>query len=132
MQWLYLPYLHLQVKIMDSMHYWPFAWEYSIWNTAVTPLQFWTADLKPHILSNAIERVYTSFFHSNSTQQIWNLPEEILFGHFVTTLNDTFEKELAQEDVGYDSGSESLNIPTPLRRAPQIYHVFTSEQNAVH
>ena len=49
------------------MHYWPFAWEYSIWNATVTALQFWIADL----------------------------PEEILFGHF--------EKELTQEDEGYES-----------------------------
>ena len=47
------------------MHYWPFPWEYSIWNTAVAALQFWKADLKPHIPRNAIEWVYTAFFHSN-------------------------------------------------------------------
>ena len=93
---------------MDAMHYWPFAWEYSIWNTTDTALQFWTADLKPHILSNAIEWVYTAFFYSNSTQQLQNLPEEILFSCFVTTLNDTFDKELAHEDEGYKSGSENL------------------------
>ena len=42
-------------------------------------------------------------------------------------LNDTFERELAQEDEGYESGSKSLSIPTPLRRAPQIYYVSMSE-----
>ena len=26
---------------MDASDYWLFAWEYSIWNTAVTVLQFW-------------------------------------------------------------------------------------------
>ena len=118
-QWLCSLYLHLQVSIMGAMHYWPFAWEYSIWNATVTALQFWTADLKPHVLSNAIEWVYTAFLHSHSTQQ---LPEEILFNHFMTTLNDTFEIKLTQEDEGYDSRSESLNIPTPLRRAPWKYH----------
>ena len=61
-------------------------------------LHFWTADLEPHILSNAIEWVYTAFFCSNSAQQLWNLPEEILFSHFMTTLNDTFEIKLTQED----------------------------------
>ena len=50
-----------------------------------------------------------------------------IFGHFMTTLNDTFERELAQEDEGYESRSESLSIPTPLRRAPQIYHISMSE-----
>ena len=45
----------------------------------------------------------------------------------MTTLNDTFERELIQKDKGYESGSESLSIPTPLRKAPWKYHVFTSE-----
>ena len=40
---------------MDATHYWPFAREYSIWNATVTAVQFWMADLKPHILSNVIE-----------------------------------------------------------------------------
>ena len=105
---------------MDTTNYWPFAREYSIWNATVRALQFWTADLKPHILSNAIECVYTAFFCSNSAQQLWNLPEE-------TTLNDTFERELTQEDKGYESRSKSLSIPTPHRRAPWIYHIFMTE-----
>ena len=29
----------------------------------------------------------------------------------MTTLNDTFERELTQEDEVYESGSESLSIP---------------------
>ena len=40
---------------MDATHYWLFAREYSIWNAAVTALQFWMADLNPQTLSNAIE-----------------------------------------------------------------------------
>ena len=76
------------------MYYWPFAQEYSIWKATVPSLQFWTANLNQHILSTAIEQVYTAFFHSNSTQQLQNLPEEALFGHFLTTLNNTFEIEL--------------------------------------
>ena len=116
-----------QDYIMDATLYWPLAREYSIWNATVTALQFWMADLKPHILSDAIEWVYTAFFHSNSAQQLWNQPEEILFGHFVTTLNDAFEWELTQEDEGYESGSESLNIPTLLWRAPCQYHISANE-----
>ena len=37
------------------------------------------------------------------------------------------KEELTQEDEGYESGSESLSIPTPLRRAPQIYHISMNE-----
>ena len=112
---------------MDVTHYWPLAKEYSIWNVAVAASQFWMADLKSHILSDAIEWVYTAFFCSPSTQQLQNLPEEVLFSCFLTTLNDTFERELTQEDEGYESGSERLSIPTLLRRASRIYHVSTNE-----
>ena len=45
----------------------------------------------------------------------------------MTTLNDTFERELAQEDEGYASGSDGLSIPTPLRRASRIYHISTNK-----
>ena len=49
--------------------------------------------------------------------------DEILFGHFVTTLNAAYEQKLALEDEGYESSSENYNIPTPLRRVPKIYHI---------
>ena len=112
---------------MDATHYWPFAREYSIWNTPVTALQFWMADLEPQALSNAVEWVYTAFFCSTSAQQLRSISEEVLFGCFVTTLYDAFEWKLALEDEGYDSGNESLNIPTPLHRTPCLYHISTSE-----
>ena len=51
----------------------------------------------------------------------------ILFCLFVATLYDTFKRELAQEEKGYESRSKSLSIPTPLRRAPWIFHASTSE-----
>ena len=52
---------------MDASQYWLFACDYSIWNAAVTALQFWTADFEPHILSNAIDQVCTAFFYSDYT-----------------------------------------------------------------
>ena len=76
---------------MDATEYWPSAREYSIWNAAVAALQFWMADLDPQMLSNATERVYTAFFCSDSTQHLRNISEEILYSHFMTTLNDTFK-----------------------------------------
>ena len=107
---------HLQASTMDALQYWPFAHEYSIWNATVRALQFWMADLEPHIFSNARDWVHTAFFYSDTTQQIHNIPEKILFGHFVTTLNATFETDLAQEDEGYESGSVSINSHMPLHR----------------
>ena len=112
---------------MDATHYWLFAREYSIWNAAVAALQFWMADLNLQTLSNAIEWVYTAFFCSNSVQHLRSISEEILFGHFMTTLNDAFKWELALEDGGYESGSESLSIPTTLQRTPHLYHILASE-----
>ena len=117
----------LHISTMDALKYWPFAWEFSIWNARVTAPQFWTAALKPHILSNAIAQVYADFFYSDHTQQIQNLPEEILFGCFMTTLNDVLETELTQEDEGYESGSENFNILFPLSRALRIYHISMVE-----
>ena len=125
--WLHLTHIHFKVNIMDATHYWPFAGQYSVWNTTVAALQFWRADLEPHILRITIELVYTAFFCSDSSQQLQNLPEDIPFSLFVTTLNNTFETELPQEDEGYESGSKSLNIYTPLRRAPRWYHVLKRE-----
>ena len=125
---MYSFHLHLQASTMDTSQYLPFACEYSIWNATVIALQFWTADLKPHILSNIIDQVYTAFFYADYTQQMWNLPEETLFSCFVTTLNNAFETEIAQEDEGYESRSESFNIP--LRRAPRVYHVSTMEESS--
>ena len=103
---------------MDATHYWPFAREYSIWNAAVTALQFWMADHGPPGLSNAIEWVDTTFFCSDSAQHLRYISEEILFSCFNTTLNDAFKWELAVEDGGCKCGSESLSIPTPLCQTP--------------
>ena len=108
---------------MDALQHWTFAWEYSILNATVPALHFWMEDLKPHVLSHTIDQVCKAFFYGNHTQQVQNLPEEILFGHFVTTLNDAFEVELAQEDECYESGSENFCNPTPLCRTLRVYHV---------
>ena len=53
--------------------------------------------------------------------------DEILFGHFMTTLNTTFESKLALEDEGYESGSENFNIPTPLRQTSKTHHISSVE-----
>ena len=53
--------------------------------------------------------------------------DEILFGYFMTTLDTTFERKLALEDKGYESGNENFNIPTPLRRTSKIHHVSSVE-----
>ena len=100
---------------MDPVDYWPMAREYSIWNTAIAALQFGTADLEAHMLSSTIEQVYNAFFYSISTHLLHQQSNEILFGHYMTTLNAAFKSKLALEDEGYESDSENFNIPTPFR-----------------
>ena len=99
---------------MNIMDYWLISREYSVWNAAVTALQFCTVDLKAHILSSTIDQVFNAFFYSTSTHMLHQQSDEMLFGHFVTTLNATFESKLAFKDEGYESCSENFNIPTPL------------------
>ena len=77
---------------MNAMDYCPMAREYSVWNTAVATLQFWTADCDAHILSGTIDKVFNAFFYSTSTHLFHQQSDEILFGHFMTTLNVTFGK----------------------------------------
>ena len=45
----------------------------------------------------------------------------------MTVLNAAFESKLTLEDDGYESGSETFNIPTPLRWTPRIHHVSSDE-----
>ena len=100
-----------------------------IWNTAIASLQFWTEDLDPVTLGIATEEVYSTFFYSTSTYTLHQQPDEILFGCFLTTLNAAFEQQLALADKGYESGSDTINLHTPLRKMPRIHHV-SSTKNA--
>ena len=97
---------------MNVTDYWPLASEYSIWNAAVVALQFWTANRKALVLSSTIEQVYNAFFYTTSMHLLFQQSEEVLFGHFVTMPNATFESKLTLEDKEYESGSENFNIPT--------------------
>ena len=105
---------------MDPVNYWLMAREYSVWNATIAVLQFWTADLKAHILNSAIEEVYNTFVYSTSTYMLCQQPDEVLFSCFVTTLNAAFESKLTFEDEGYDSGSKNFNIPTHLEDSPHL------------
>ena len=77
---------------MDITDYWLMAREYSIWSTAVASLQFWTADLDTVTLGTTIGEVYSAFFYTTSTYTLCQQSDEILFGHFITTLNAAFEQ----------------------------------------
>ena len=112
---------------MDPVDYWLMAREYSVWDAAIAALQFWTANLEAHMPSNTIEQVYNTFFLLHIYNLLWQQSDEILFHHFVTTLNAAFESKLALEDKGYESGSKHFNIPTLLRRTSKIHHISSVE-----
>ena len=112
---------------MDTADYWLMAREYSIWNTAIASLQSWTADLDPVTLGRATQQVYTTFFYSLSSHTLCQHSDEILFGCFVITLNAAFDQQLSQADEGYESGSDTVDLPTPLRKTPRIHHVSSME-----
>ena len=103
---------------MDATDYWPLVREYSIWNAATASLQFWTAHLDPVTLGRAMEQVYTTFFYSSSSHTLCQQSDKILFGCFVITLNAAFDQQLSLADDGYESGSDTVNLPTPLRKTP--------------
>ena len=100
--------------------YWPMAREYSIWNATIASLQFWTEDLNPVTLGRATEHVYTTFFYLPVSHTLHQQSDETLFGHFVIALNAAFDQQLLLADEGYKSGSDTINLPTPLRKTPCI------------
>ena len=53
--------------------------------------------------------------------------DEMLFGHFVIALNAAFNQQLSLADEGYKSGSDTIDLPTPLWKTPCIHHVSSME-----
>ena len=101
--------------------------EYSIWNATIASLQFWTADLDPVTLVRTTEEVYSAFFYSSSSHTLYQQSDEILFGHWMITLNAAFDQQLLSADEGYESSSDTSDLPTPLRKTQRIHHVSSIE-----
>ena len=98
---------------MNTADYWLMAREYSIWNATIASLEFWTEDLDPVILGRATECVYTTFFYLHASHTLHQQSDETLFGHFVIALNAAFDQQLSLADEGYESGSDTIYLPTP-------------------
>ena len=125
-----LPLQTATVSSMNAADYWLMAREYSIWNAAVASLQFWTEDLNPVTLGRATEHVYTTFIYSRMRHTLHLQSNETLFGCFVIALNAAFDQQLLLADEGYKSGSDTINLPTPLRKTPHIHHVSSMEHTS--
>ena len=103
---------------MKTAEYWPMAHEYAIWNATIASLQFWAEDLNPITLGIASECIYTTFFWTPTSHTLCHLSEDVLFGHFVIALNTAFTQQLSLADEGYESGSDTSELPTPLWKNP--------------
>ena len=120
---------------METAEYWLMAQEYSIRNAAIASLQFWTEDLDPVTLSIATEHIYTTFFWTSTSHTLHQQSEETFFGCFVIALNAAFTQQLSLADEGYESGSDTVDLPTPSQKTPHIHHVSSIEHasfNPVH
>ena len=56
--------------------------------------------------------------------------EDVLFGHFVIALNAAFIQQLSLADEGYESGSDTVDLPSPLWKTPHIHHVSSIEDGS--
>ena len=112
---------------MNIADYWPMVREYSMWNTTIASLQFWTADLDPITLGRATEEVYSTFFYSTSTHTLHQQSDKILFDCLMIALNAAFDQPLSLADEDYESGSDTINLPTSIRKMPGIHHVSSIE-----
>ena len=101
---------------METAEYWLMACKYGIWNAAIASLQFWAEDLDLITLGIASECVYTTFFWTPTSHTLCQLSEDVLFGHFVIALNAAFTQQLSLADEGYESGSNTADLPTPLQK----------------
>ena len=112
---------------MEAAEYWPMAQEYSIWNATIASLQFWAEDLDPVTLGIASECIYTTFFWTPTGHTLCQLSEDVLFGCFVIALNAAFTQQLSLADEGYESGSDTNDLPMPLWKTPQLLHVSSMD-----
>ena len=120
---------------MGTADYWPMAHEYAIWNSAIASLQFWAEDLNLVTLGIASECVYTTFFWTPTSHTLCQLPEDVLFGCFVIALNAAFTQQLSLVDEGYESGSDTNDLPMPLWKTACILHISSMDHasfNPVH
>ena len=98
-----------------------------MWNAAIASLQFQTEDLDPVTLGRVIECVYSTFFYTSTSHTLCQQSNETLFGHFVIALNAAFNQQLLLADDGYESGSDTMDLPMPLQQFPYIHHISSME-----
>ena len=84
---------------------------------------------------HSLKCIYTTFFWTPTSHTLHQQSEDVLFGCFVIALNAAFSQQLSLADEGYESGSDTVDLPTPLQKTPHIHHVSSIEHasfNPVH
>ena len=87
-------------------------------------------DLDPVTLGRATECVYSTFFNTSMSHTLCQQPDETLFGCFIIALNAAFNQQLSLVDEGYESGSDTIDLPTPLQKTPHIHHISSMEHTS--
>ena len=128
-------YRNFTTTTMETAEYWPMACKYAICNATIASLQFWAEGPNPTNLGIASECIYTTFFWTPTSHTLCQLSEDVLFGCFVIALNAAFTQQLSLADEGYESGSDTVDLPSPLRKTPHIHHMSSMKHasfNQVH
>ena len=66
-------------------------------------------------------------FGTPTSHTLCQLPEDVLFGCFVIALNAAFTQQLSLVDEGYESGSDTNDLPMPLQKTPHILHISSMD-----
>ena len=115
---------------METADYWLMAWEYSIWNAAMLHYSFGQGTSTQSPLAQPqnmfIPHSSTPLLVKHYCQQ----SDETLFGCFIIALNAAYIQPLSLADEGYESGSDTIDLPTPLWKTPCIHHVSSMEHTS--
>ena len=69
-----------------------------------------------------LHHIFLFIYQSHTAPAIWWNS-----GHFVIALNAAFNQQLSLADEGYKSGSDTIDLPTPLQKTPCIHHISSME-----
>ena len=61
------------------------------------------------------------------SHMLCQLSEDVFIWMLCYTLNAAFTQQLSLADEGYESGSDTVDLPTSLRKTPCIHHVSSME-----
>ena len=53
-----------------------------------------------------------------------------MFGRFIIALKAAFNQQLSLADEGYESGSDTIDLPTSLRKTPHIHCISSREHTS--